>query len=179
MPSPKRTKTKMDIWRRHTSVHAHLMSYLARELTRATGLSEADYQVLDALLDAPGQRARALELRWTLQWEKSRLSHQVARMVSRGLLDRAACAEDARGANVALSAAGREAAIQARRVREESVERVVFATLGSAHLASLAEATDLLAERLALAAQEDPECRAAYAEAADHGEELICGEIDE
>ncbi len=171
--------TNMDLWRRHTSVHALLMSYLARELTRATGLSEADYQVLDALLDAPGQRARALELRWTLQWEKSRLSHQVARMVSRGLLDRAACADDARGANVALSAAGREVAMRARRVREESVERVVFATLGGAHLATLAEATNLLAERLALAAQEDPDCCAAYAEAVKHDEDQECGEMDE
>jgi DNA-binding MarR family transcriptional regulator len=153
------------VWSRYSTVHAHLMSLLSRELTKATGLSEADYQILDALLDAPGNRARALELRWTLQWEKSRLSHHVARMVNRGLLDRRACDEDARGLDVVLSDAGLEAARQARRVREASLQRIVFDTLGPEHMANLEEATALLAERLARVAEEDSECRAARAEA--------------
>jgi len=160
-----RPLSNMEIWRRHSLVNAHLMSYLARQLTRATGLSEADYQVLDALLDAPGQRARARELRWTLQWEKSRLSHQLRRMVARGLIDRQGCAEDARGADVVLTDAGREAAQRARQVREESLQAIVFDTLGPEHMARLNEATTLLADRLARAAEEDPDCQAAYAEA--------------
>lgn len=163
--------SNMEVWRRYSVVHAHLMSHLARELARATGLSEADYQVLDALLDAPGTRARALELRWALQWEKSRLSHQLRRMVARGLLDRQACAEDARGADVILTEAGREAAIRARHVREESLQAIVFDTLGPEHMANLQEATALLAERLAQAALDDPDCRAAYAEAFESGGE--------
>jgi len=166
-----RPLSDMEIWRRHSLVQAHLMGYLARQLTRATGLSEADFQVLDALLDAPGQRARARELRWTLQWEKSRLSHQLRRMVARGLIDRQACAEDARGANVVLTDAGCEAARRARQVREESLQAIVFDTLGPEHMARLHEVTTLLADRLARAAQEDPDCLAAYREAfeADEG----------
>lgn len=166
-----RPLSDMEVWRRYCLVQAHLMGYLARQLTRATGLSEADFQVLDALLDAPGQRARARELRWTLQWEKSRLSHQLRRMVARGLIDRQACAEDARGANVVLTDAGREAARRARQVREESLQAIVFDTLGPEHMARLHEVTTLLADRLARAAQEDPDCLAAYREAfeADEG----------
>ena len=166
-----RPLSNMEVWRRYCLVQAHLMGYLARQLTRATGLSEADFQVLDALLDAPGQRARARELRWTLQWEKSRLSHQLRRMVARGLIDRQACAEDARGANVVLTDAGREAARRARQVREESLQAIVFDTLGPEHMARLHEVTTLLADRLAGAAQEDPDCLAAYREAfeADEG----------
>jgi len=166
-----RPLSNMEVWRRYCLVQAHLMGYLARQLTRATGLSEADFQVLDALLDAPGQRARARELRWTLQWEKSRLSHQLRRMVARGLIDRQACAEDARGANVVLTDAGREAARRARQVREESLQAIVFDTLGPEHMARLHEVTTLLADRLARAAQEDPDCLAAYREAfeADEG----------
>lgn len=162
----------MDAWRRFSAVHAHLASHLARELTRATGLSEADYQVLDALLDAPGARARALELRWTLQWEKSRLSHQIARMVARGLLNRQACAEDARGSDIVLTDAGREAAKRARRVREESVQTFVLDTLGPERIASLTEVATLLAERLAKAAQDDPACQAACAKAVPHDAQL-------
>ncbi|MBX5446782.1 helix-turn-helix domain-containing protein [Sphaerobacter sp.] len=166
-----RPLSNMEVWRRYCLVQAHLMGYLARQLTRATGLSEADFQVLDALLDAPGQRARARELRWTLQWEKSRLSHQLRRMVARGLIDRQACAEDARGANVVLTDAGREAARRARQVREESLRAIVFDTLGPEHMVHLHEVTTLLADRLARAAQEDPDCLAAYREAfeADEG----------
>lgn len=152
------------VWRAYTTVHGKLAAHLARELARATGLSEADHQVLDALLDAPDGRMRALELRWMLQWEKSRLSHQVARMAGRGLLDRVACAEDARGWDIRLTPEGRAAAARARRVREESVRRLVLDTLGPGRLAGFAEAAALLAERLERAAQEDPDCRAARAE---------------
>lgn len=164
--------TDLDIWRRYRVVHARLMSYLARELTREMGLSEADYQVLDALLDAPGNRAQALDLRWTLQWEKSRLSHQLARMVRRGLIERRVCERDARGLDITLSRAGREAARQARRVREESLRRIVFDTLGPEQMAYLAEATALLAGRLAIVEAEDPACVAARAEAS---AERACG----
>lgn len=165
MTRPTPEARDLDVWRRYRVVHARLMGYLARELTRATGLSEADYQILDALLDAPGSRARALELRWTLQWEKSRLSHQLARMASRGLIDRLECASDARGLDIVLSGTGIEAARQARRVREESLRRIVFETLGPEQMAHLANATALLAERLAMMEEEDRECRASRAEA--------------
>lgn len=155
----------METWRRYSTTHEQLMSHLARELARETGLSEADYQVLDALVDLPDARARSLELRLALQWEKSRLSHQIARMAGRGLLDRQACVEDARGADVVLTPAGRAAALRARHVRAESVERIVFGVLSPELVASLTEATTLLADALARAAREDPACRAAWAEA--------------
>jgi DNA-binding MarR family transcriptional regulator len=141
------------------------MAHLARELARATGLSEADYQVLDALLDAPGGRARALQLRVALEWEKSRLSHQLARMVERGLLARTSCVEDARGADIALTDAGREAGQRARRVRAESVRTMVLETLGAEGMACLDEVATVLATRLSEAAQADPACRAALVEA--------------
>lgn len=168
-PDACRRQPEVAAWLRHTTAHGQLAAHLARELTRATGLSEADHQVLDALLDAPGTRLRALELRYALQWEKSRLSHQVARMSARGLIERVACTEDARGWDLSLTATGREAATRARAVREESVRRLVVTTLGPERLALLAEAADLLTERLERAAQEDPDCRAARSEI--YGEE--------
>ncbi|TXK42477.1 MarR family winged helix-turn-helix transcriptional regulator [Nonomuraea sp. C10] len=151
-------------WRAYSTVHTQLAAHLSRELTRATGLSEADYQVLDALLDAPGGRMRALELRWVLQWEKSRLSHQVGRMAKRGLLGRESCAEDARGWDIALTPEGREAAVRARQVRDDSVRRLVLDALGPDRLAGLEETAALLSARLERAAEEDPSCRAARAE---------------
>ncbi|RCV56376.1 MarR family winged helix-turn-helix transcriptional regulator [Marinitenerispora sediminis] len=154
------------VWRTYSGVHARLAGHLSRELSRATGLSEADFQILDALLDAPETRMRVLDLRWELQWEKSRLSHHLARMCARGLLEREVCATDARGWDVTLTTAGRDAAERARRVREASVRRIVLDTLGPDLLDRLAEAADVLAERLERAAEEDPECRAARPAAA-------------
>lgn len=155
------TASDLAAWRAYNTVHTQLAAHLSRELTRATGLSEADYQILDALLDAPGGRMRALELRYVLQWEKSRLSHQVGRMAKRGLLTRESCVEDARGWDLVLTPEGRTAAARARQVREESVSRIVLDTLGPGRLAHLAETAALLAARLERAADEDPACRAA------------------
>ncbi len=155
----------MAVWLEYSTIHQHLMSHLARELNRETGLSEADYQILDALADRPDGRVRALELRWVLQWEKSRLSHQIARMVTRGLLDRRACAEDARSQIVVLTTEGRDAAVRARRVRAVSIERLILRVLPAEVLDELAHATQLLADALERAADADPECRVVRAEA--------------
>ena len=48
-----------------------------------------------------------------MQWEKSRLSHHLARMERRGLIERQDCEDDARGAFVALTPEGRRAIEQA------------------------------------------------------------------
>lgn len=159
-------RSNREAWRWYSTVHARLMRQLARDLGRETGLSEADYQILDALLDMPGCRARALELRCTLQWEKSRLSRQLARMEDRGLLERTPCPVDARGMDIILTAAGREAAAQARQVREASVQALVFDTLEPEQIAGLMEATARLAKRLDQAERDDPACQAARAEIA-------------
>jgi DNA-binding MarR family transcriptional regulator len=44
-----------------------------------------------------------------VDWEKSRLSHQLTRMEQRGLVERRECPTDARGAFISLTAAGRAA----------------------------------------------------------------------
>ena len=59
---------------------------LARQLAADSGLSYPDYLVLVALTDRPDGRMRLFELAGVLGWEKSRLSHHVARMATRGLV---------------------------------------------------------------------------------------------
>ncbi|WP_018658292.1 MarR family winged helix-turn-helix transcriptional regulator [Actinomadura flavalba] len=162
---PTTRAAEMAAWHAHTTAHAHLAAHLARDLAARTGLSEADHVVLDALLDEPDGRMRALRLRWALQWEKSRLSHQVARMAKRGLLVRESCPEDGRGWDIALTEPGREAARRARHVREEAVRTLVLDTLGPERLAGLAATAALLTRALTAAADADAACRAARAAA--------------
>ena len=75
-------------WRRFITMQAQLRARLARQMQRESGLSEADYEVLVQLSEAPCGRQRVFELGQATQWEKSRLSHHLTRMVQRGLVAR-------------------------------------------------------------------------------------------
>lgn len=84
-------------------MRAQLTSHLARQLERESGLTEAEYAVLVVVSEAAGRRIRARELCQALGWERSRLSHQIARMESRGAIERTPCKDDARGFDVFLT----------------------------------------------------------------------------
>ncbi|NEW41973.1 winged helix-turn-helix transcriptional regulator [Nocardia cyriacigeorgica] len=73
----------------------------------ADGLSMADYELLVPLSDAPDGCLRAKELGAKVCWEKSRLSKHLARMTTRGLVERRPVADDARGVLVRLTPQGR------------------------------------------------------------------------
>ena len=87
-------------------MHMRLDGELARQLAADSGLSYPDYQVLVALTDRPDGRMRLFELGAVLGWEKSRLSHHVARMTTRGLVAKEPCDDDRRGAHVVVTAHG-------------------------------------------------------------------------
>lgn len=106
-------------------------------LARETGLSEADYEILAALTQEPGETMRALALRCGLEWEKSRLSHQIRRMEQRGLLRREECPEDNRGSVIRVTDAGRERVEAARLVYEAAIQRYVCDVLTAEQLESL------------------------------------------
>ena len=63
-----------------------LRSQIGRDLQADSGLSDADYMVLVHLSEAADQRMRMSDLATRLNWSKSRLSHQLARMQARGLV---------------------------------------------------------------------------------------------
>lgn len=68
-------------WRALQLMQMRLEGELARQLVADSGLSCPDYVVLVALADRPDGRMRVFELAAILGWEKSRLSHHVARMI--------------------------------------------------------------------------------------------------
>ncbi|GAA1148956.1 MarR family winged helix-turn-helix transcriptional regulator [Nocardioides aquiterrae] len=125
-------------WRAWLDAHAHLSARLNRELQATSGLSLSDYDVLVHLTDVPDGRLRAFELARGLEWEKSRVSRQVARMAERGLVERAASPEDGRGAYVAITAAGRQAIENAAPAHVELVRQLVFDGLTTAQVRTLA-----------------------------------------
>src|SRR5258708_8141386 len=72
-------------WANYQRMRVRLTERINRELAQKAGLSEADFEILSALIESPNESVRALALRSALQWKKSRLSHQLQRMAQHGL----------------------------------------------------------------------------------------------
>jgi DNA-binding MarR family transcriptional regulator len=116
-------------WRALQFMQMRLDGELARRLAAESGLSYQDYTVLVALTDRPDGRMRLFELARDLGWEKSRLSHHIARMMARGLVAKEPCDSDRRGAFVVVTKQGRKEITAAapghvRAVRQLFVDRL-------------------------------------------------------
>lgn len=138
------TRREAQAWRAYRSMQAQLASRIARDLARSTGLSEADYEVLLALDEAEQRSMRALALRCQMQWEKSRLSHQLRRMEERGLVTRKECAEDSRGTVICLTRKGSNAVSRATDRRTEAVRTHFLERLSRDQLTALTDISTTL-----------------------------------
>jgi DNA-binding MarR family transcriptional regulator len=110
---------------------------IARDLSKDSGLSETDYDVLSTLSEKPEGRWRARDLAAQLLWSTSRLAHHVGRMEQRGLVARQPCPGDARGALVSLTEQGRAALEQAAPLHVASVRRHIIDLLTPGEIATL------------------------------------------
>lgn len=93
-------------WRSYVVATLRLRQRLHRELADAHEVSLTDYEVLVVLEAAEGRRMRMSDLAVDLGSTKSRLSHQVGRMESAGLVRRVPDPEDKRGVIAELTSAG-------------------------------------------------------------------------
>ena len=134
------------VWRDYLSMTATLQVAMQRQLRRDCGLTLADYDVLVALDER--EACRVNELGDRLGWEQSRLSHQLRRMRSRGLLERRSADDDRRGATIELTAAGRSALTSAAPGHAELVREVVFAGVTAAELRAVGRWTSGVLSRL-------------------------------
>jgi DNA-binding MarR family transcriptional regulator len=119
------TRDELHVWREFLESGEALRNQISSRLLGDTGLSPADYSVLLALSEAPGHRARSSDLAAGIGWERSRLSHHLARMERRDLIRREECATDSRGAEIVLAPDGR-AAFQAATVPHLTAVRELF-----------------------------------------------------
>jgi DNA-binding MarR family transcriptional regulator len=135
-------------WRSFIRLHQKLNTTLTRDLQAHSQLSGADYEILVALTDAPDGRQRFQDLAKAVEWEQSRLSHQIARMTKRGLVAREDCAEDGRAAFVVLTPAGREIIEAAAPKHVATVRRLVIDALSPGELATLGQLANRILNRL-------------------------------
>ncbi|WBU37163.1 MarR family winged helix-turn-helix transcriptional regulator [Homoserinibacter sp. YIM 151385] len=111
-------------WRSFLSMQGQLARALDRQLQRDSDISHADFSVLVTIWNAENRQLRVGELASLLAWEKSRVSHQVTRMETRGLLERSDCADDARATWIGLTFEGRRTILHAIRGHAADVRRL-------------------------------------------------------
>jgi len=111
MPGTRRLPSRHELamWRDFIEATELLRTAVAARLQEDSGLSMGDYTVLLALTEAPGRRYRSSDLATAIGWERSRLSHHLARMERRGLIRREHCTADSRGSEIILEPAGDQA----------------------------------------------------------------------
>ncbi|MCF6476397.1 MarR family transcriptional regulator [Nonomuraea sp. MG754425] len=121
---------------------------LARDLAQASGLSEADYDVLSNLSEAPGASIRLTELAVHLRWSTSRLSHHLTRMRQRGLVARHEHPSDGRGAVITLTAEGQRTIQEAAPGHVASVREHFIDLLTPEQLKAFGDLSWTVVERL-------------------------------
>jgi DNA-binding MarR family transcriptional regulator len=131
-------------WRAYMYSWMLLGDRLDRELTRATGISHAYYEILVQLSETEGRALRMSELAERCLSSRSRLSHAVSRLEERGWVRRQVCAEDGRGQLAVLTDAGFTALEQAAPVHVESVRTNLFDQLSPAQVAAMRDIGETL-----------------------------------
>lgn len=142
------TSAEQQAWRSFIRMHQRLSATVVRDLQAHAKLSGADFEVLVALTDVPESRLRFQDLAKAIDWEQSRLSHQIARMIKRGLVCREECSEDGRAAYVCLTPAGHDVIRAAAPHHVRTIRRLVIDALGPADLATLARISGRILEQL-------------------------------
>ncbi len=123
-----------------------LQAAMHRQLHSACGITLADYDILVALSEHGP--VRISDLGAALDWEQSRVSHQLRRMRERDLVGRTDSPDDRRGAVVELTAAGRRQLAAAAPGHAELVRAVVFDAMTPAQYQALRAWTSTVLDRL-------------------------------
>ena len=135
-------------WRALQLMNMQLTAELAHQLVTESDLSYQDYLVLVGLTGSPEGRMRVFELAHKLGWEKSRMSHHLARMVERGLITKEKCDSDRRGQEIVVTRQGRKAIAAAAPGHVAAVRRLFIDRLSPRQLDALGDAAEAVLEGL-------------------------------
>jgi DNA-binding MarR family transcriptional regulator len=131
----------LEAWDSFLRAHATLMRRLELDLTQATGLALADFDVLAQLARAGGE-LRMTDLATRALVSRSGMTRRVARLVAEGLVRRANADTDGRGVVVALTDAGVARLTETAPVHLRGVSEMFVAQLDEQELAVLKNALD-------------------------------------
>ena len=136
------------IWRSFLNGVARINDRLDAEL-RPFGLDLGEYEILVHLSECERHMLRMSDLAERVRQSRSRLTHTISRMESKGLVQRVACPSDRRGVNAIMTPAGYQLLVDAAPSHVESVRHALvdrvdpddFEALGRA-MEAVARVTD-------------------------------------
>jgi DNA-binding MarR family transcriptional regulator len=129
-------------WLHYMRVYHRMEFEMNRQLQAESGLSLADYTVMNALSAVPGRRLRLSQLATTIGWERSRLSHHLLRMARRGFVDRVQSDTDGRATDAVLTDAGWKALRAAAPTHVAWVRKTFFSDLDEGRIVALGDLLD-------------------------------------
>ncbi|WP_058189551.1 MarR family winged helix-turn-helix transcriptional regulator [Terracidiphilus gabretensis] len=130
------------IWHAFRLMHEDVLGRVGRDITQATGLSGPEFGVLFRLAGKGEMRQQALA--GMLNWDKSRLSHQLTRMQERSLIERRRI--DGKTVLIVLTKVGREKLDAARPIHADSVRRNLLSRLTQQQIDTIVRVSNLLGE---------------------------------
>jgi DNA-binding MarR family transcriptional regulator len=127
--SPWLSPSQQRAWVTYMRVQLRMNYEINRQLQRDSGLSLADYHVLNALNSAPDHKPQVTDLAAFIGWERSRLSHHLRRLCDRGLTKRIQSEDDGRATDAVLTKKGMSAVVAATPGHAALVRRLFFDAL--------------------------------------------------
>jgi DNA-binding MarR family transcriptional regulator len=129
----------LDAWRGYLTSHAAILRALDAELVAQHGLTTRDYEVLLFLAQAEGHHLPMSALSERTMLTRSGITRLVDGLVGSGLIERLACANDARVSYAQLTDVGYETLRRASRSHVAGVRRLFVERFSEAELTTLAE----------------------------------------
>jgi DNA-binding MarR family transcriptional regulator len=142
------TRQQQRAWLAYMRVQLRLRYEMNRQLQNDSGLSLADYDVLNALRYSPGGAMQITALAALIGWERSRLSHHARRMSARGLVTSDVLASDRRATELRLTDQGWQEITDASEGHIELVRRLFFGGLPVDHLPAVTQALEAVYENV-------------------------------
>ncbi|GGF30817.1 MarR family winged helix-turn-helix transcriptional regulator [Subtercola lobariae] len=143
------TEAEERAWSGMLNVTAALRKRMGAIVYEAAGLSETDYTVLVPIVYAGDTPLRSSELAEAINWDRSRLSHHLGRMETRGLIRRTQHSEDNRGAVLHITDSGLAALRQASGPHLRSIKSLFADALSATQIEALTEIVEDLERHLA------------------------------
>lgn len=135
-------------WRAWLNASLLLPDRLGRDLAEKHGLTMADYEILVQLSEHPERRIRMSELAERTLSSRSRLSHQIDRMVDAGLVIREACSDDRRGYFAVLTDTGWKTIVAAAPDHVMAVREHLVDLLGPERFAEFGDTCRMIVDDL-------------------------------
>jgi len=142
------SKEQQSHWRSWLTASTVLREQLSRELQEQHGLTITDYEILVRLSESESKSIRMSDLATLTLLSRSRLSHQIDRMETAGLVSREVCPDDRRGQLAVLTNAGMKTLVAAAPDHVEGVRKHFVDVLTDAEYKALGAAAKKIADHL-------------------------------